>query len=430
MNKHKLPLKSALKMGLTIQSPVRFFFTVLLAMFAFGMTGLALIAGFYNENNAKVQTYVQFVDDFVLAPQEESELSFDSFKKTAQEIAHPYVAMAYVEVRPQEYLLLDTEYERDNRVHVQMLGDTIAYASQEYGAHMELICGSIPTSKTEILISSCNAHYYIDGQVVDSMEELVGKELALKIDGDDVTLTVCGVYQNDDCRVLRLFDNADYTGYYEMSPCRTTRKHGMFYTGAFFVSEEMFYELSEGDGVSFGVFAGDHSSSSGRALVTFFNENADRYFTDMFVGIESYRKEIQGVKTTFVTASIILCVFSILLLYQFITISIDNKRQMIGILRALGGKSSDIVKIFLIESGFLGLVSGVCAIGFSAGLVPIVNVIVAKLFSEYVAIMTFNPWAFLIVFALSVCAALLSALIPVRREAKRLPVDVIRLNAE
>ena len=431
MNKHNLPLRSALKMGLTIKNPVRFFFTILLAAFAFGMAGLALIAGFYNEDNAKVQTYVQFYDDFVLLPREAvGAMSFDSFKKTAQDVNHPYVAVAYVETHQQEYLMLDGDYERNNRVHIQGSSETIAYASDGYAEHLELICGSLPTSKTEILIPSCFAHYYVDGKVINSIEEIYGRELKLKVNDENVTLTVCGMYQNDKCSILRAFDNPDHTGNYETKACRTTRKSGAFYTGSIFVSEEMFEELSEEAGVTFGVFAGDHSASSGRSLVKFLNENTDRFYTDIFTAIESYRQEIQGVKETFVIASIVLCVFAVLLMYQFISVSIDTKKQMIGILRALGGKSSDVVKIFLIESGFLGVLSGVCAIGLSAGLIPAVNVIVTELFSDAVAIFTFNPWAFLIVFALSICAALLSALIPVLREAKRLPVDVIRFNAE
>lgn len=418
-------------MGLTVRNPVRFFFTILLAAFAFAMAGLALIAGFYNENNAKVQTYVQFYDDFVLLPQEEvGSVSFDSFKKTAQDVAHPYVAVAYADVRQQEYLAQGIHYESENRVHVQMISNTIAYASEAYAKKLELVYGSMPTSKTEILIPSCFAHYYVSGKAVNSIEELFGQPLALRINDEAVTLTVCGVYRNDDCRELRAYDDPEYQNNFASNDCRTTRKSGVFYTGSIFVSEELFDELSEDEGVAFGVFAGDHSPSSGRSIVKFFNENADRYTTDIFLGIEMYRDEIQGMKKTFTIAAIILCMFSILLMYQFISVSIDTKKQIIGILRALGGKSSDVVKIFLIESGFLGLLSGICAIGFSAGLVPAVNIIVAKFFSEYMAIMTFNPWAFLIVFALSVCAALLSALIPVLREAKRLPVDVIKFNAE
>ena len=66
MNRHRLPWATAFRIGLSIKKPLRFFFTVLLSTVAFVMTGLALIVAFYDEDRAKVQTYVQFTDGFYM----------------------------------------------------------------------------------------------------------------------------------------------------------------------------------------------------------------------------------------------------------------------------------------------------------------------------------------------------------------------------
>ena len=424
MSKHKLPIKSALRMGLSIKTPVRFFFTVLLATFAFAMTGLALIAGFYTERSGKVQTYAQFIDEFALfAP--EDELTVDELRAVAKELSRPCVAVGYRST----WLGFggwELDYGSKYRIHATSSSDMVAYCTQEYEAHLPLLFGTFPKAKGEILVSRCFAQYFIACGELENMQELVEKEVGIYVGGTERSLTVCGIYSNDGCQV-----NKTYASDSDVEFSTTTRCSGRDadYAGAVFFSEGDFEELTDGK-AAYGVFAGDHNSATGRRLLTFLESNEYGLQTDIFRAIEMYKNDIEGMKTTFAIAAIVLSVFSILMLYQFITISIDGKRQMIGILRALGGRSADVVKIFLIESGFLGVLAGVFAIGLTAGLIPAANMVVTALFSDVMAIMTFNPWAFLIVFVLSVGASLLSAFIPVFREAKRLPVDVIKFNAE
>ena len=52
----------------------------------------------------------------------------------------------------------------------------------------------------------------------------------------------------------------------------------------------------------------------------------------------------------FLYAGIILALFSTLLLFNFISISITNKKKEIGILRAVGARGADVFKIFFSES--------------------------------------------------------------------------------
>lgn len=421
-------------MAVSMNHPVRFTITVLLAAFAFAMTGLALIAGFYTEKNAKVQTYVQFVDEFYLysgkLETDEELLSYEQFMTAAETLSLPYVAFTYADI---DYPELDWDdetiayYRQKNRVHLERNPESVASISSDYRERLEIIAGKSPLSplaKNEILIPSCNAYFFIYCGLAENFESLIGQSILFSLNDIEQSLTIVGIYNNKDCEEYQKYQRGEFI-YSNSDTCRSQDK---CYTGTFFICDELFGELSTDVGVMYASFAGDHAASTGSRVRDFFDENADTYQTNMFSGIELYRKEIAGMKTTFAIAAAVLSVFSILLLYQFITLSIDDKKQMIGILRALGGRSADVVKIFLIESGFVGALSGIFAVGVTAGLIPSANLVVSTLFSEHMAIMTFNPLAFVIVFALSLGVALLSSLIPVLLEARRLPVDVIKFN--
>ena len=71
----------------------------------------------------------------------------------------------------------------------------------------------------------------------------------------------------------------------------------------------------------------------------------------------------------FLYVGIGLAVFSMLLFYNFISISINNKKREIGILRAVGAKRADVFKIFYSEACIIALVnfllSVICTFAFS-----------------------------------------------------------------
>lgn len=54
--------------------------------------------------------------------------------------------------------------------------------------------------------------------------------------------------------------------------------------------------------------------------------------------------------------ALILGIFSVILLSNFVSLSVINKQKDIGILRAIGAKGSDVSKIFLIESTIMGAI--------------------------------------------------------------------------
>ena len=111
--------------------------------------------------------------------------------------------------------------------------------------------------------------------------------------------------------------------------------------------------------------------------------------------------------------------------------AIYERRREIGILRAMGSKSSMIFKVFVIESGLYGLLGGL--LGLVLGFV--VSRFAAPLIeqNEFVAVLgrpettvTLSAALVLTVLGISVCIAIASGLYPAWKASKLTPMEAIR----
>jgi putative ABC transport system permease protein len=105
--------------------------------------------------------------------------------------------------------------------------------------------------------------------------------------------------------------------------------------------------------------------------------------------------------------------------------SILERRKDIGILKALGAETTDILAIFIVESGILGLFGGVIG--------TILGIIVAKIIEEiahksgYLMVNAWVSWELIVgVLAFSFVVGVISGYFPARSGAKLNPVDTLR----
>ncbi len=424
--KHKLPLKTALKMGLSIKKPVRFCLTVLLAAVAFGMTGLAILVGSYDEARAKVQTYVQFGDAISLYPTET--LTYDNVKQLSTEWGLPCGALSFREAYyecGEEAASGMPSYMVQHHVHVTVQVGVVGCFDEEIlsAEGIELLAGKGGLAGGEVLIPSCLANGLLASGLAESAEGLIGQELEFRFPSPSAVV-IAGVYQNDGCSYAKQYAETEGTfSSITFGPCVGIEP----YTGALFVSRDFFQTLAKN--VDVGYFAGDGSAATGEKVRDFFDSHPE-YRSELFQPFTKLSEEIAKITSAFGAVGGVLAAFSALMIFQFINLSIDGKRQMIGILRALGGRSADVLKIFLIESGFLGVLSGALALALTAGIAPFCNTLIASAVRTNVAIIAYQPLVFIGVFALCLAVSLLSALFPVLREAKKRPVDVIKFAEE
>lgn len=116
---------------------------------------------------------------------------------------------------------------------------------------------------------------------------------------------------------------------------------------------------------------------------------------------------------------------SALLLANFISASINNKKKDIGILRAVGAKGGDVFKVFWSESGIIALICFVLATVSAALTCNALNgVIVGTIIS--IKVLNFSVVNILIILGASILISLLATLFPVLHAAKKPPVEAIR----
>lgn len=105
--------------------------------------------------------------------------------------------------------------------------------------------------------------------------------------------------------------------------------------------------------------------------------------------------------------------------------SVLERTREIGIMKAIGAKNSDILYIFLIESGIIGLIGGVFGVALGIGIAFLVEKIAAQAGFSFLQI---SASPFLIIFGLlfAVMVGILSGTLPAVQASKLRPVEALR----
>ncbi len=122
----------------------------------------------------------------------------------------------------------------------------------------------------------------------------------------------------------------------------------------------------------------------------------------------------------------VLALFAALLLFNFISASINAKKKDIGILRAVGARGSDVFKIFIVEGLAITLVSFALGCLGSFAVCAVVNAVIIER-----NVLTFSAFLFgwlnaLMVFAIALVTAVVATSIPVFLNVRKKPVEAIR----
>lgn len=135
---------------------------------------------------------------------------------------------------------------------------------------------------------------------------------------------------------------------------------------------------------------------------------------------------VETLSQIFLWVGVVMALFAALLLFNFISVSISNKKKDIGILRAVGARGIDVFKIFFSESG---IIVGLCTLLSIAGTIALVHVLNQVLKAEInlqVTIFVFGWASIAMMVAVALVVALLATFLPVYFAAKKKPVESIR----
>lgn len=150
------------------------------------------------------------------------------------------------------------------------------------------------------------------------------------------------------------------------------------------------------------------------------------YSNSVLATIKANESTIKQAADLFLYIALVLALFSVFMLFNYITTSIISKRQTIGVLRGLGSNGKDIFSMFMSESLIIAIVNGVlaCLLAF-VGCIFVNNYIINTM-NISISFALFGLRQILIIFAMSVMTAIISSALPIIKIAKEKPVDLIR----
>ena len=107
--------------------------------------------------------------------------------------------------------------------------------------------------------------------------------------------------------------------------------------------------------------------------------------------------------------------------------SVRERTKEIGIIKAVGAKNSDITKIFLIESGIIGLVGGIGGVVLGIGMAKLIEIYL-QIHPVFYMEAVVSPTLIIFGLLFSFLVGCLSGFFPARRAAQLNPVDALRFE--
>ncbi len=142
--------------------------------------------------------------------------------------------------------------------------------------------------------------------------------------------------------------------------------------------------------------------------------------------IEAFNAVLNIIQAVFVGIALIsLLVGGIGIMNTMYTAVLERTRE-IGVMKAIGARNRDVLGLFLIESGMLGLAGGIIGVLIGAGISKAVEIGANAAFGPGTIYAAF-PWYLIIgALAFSFIVGAASGVLPARRASKLKPVDALR----
>lgn len=142
--------------------------------------------------------------------------------------------------------------------------------------------------------------------------------------------------------------------------------------------------------------------------------------------LSSINSTFEGLSKTFLYIGIAFAVFASLMLYNFISISINSKKREIGILRAVGARGKDVFSIFFTESMIISLINFLLASIAVFIICAVINSKVRTSLGLEVTLLIPGIRQLALVLAVSLLVAFIGSFLPVFKIARKRPIDAIQ----
>lgn len=243
--------------------------------------------------------------------------------------------------------------------------------------------------------------------------------------GDTKTINVVGFY----------IDPSTYNCNYATGVYVSEEAYQYFYDfeDAWRNVTETNYTVEQADVYYSGVFVPYGENEKGnidKVLAVTGSRSAD----DSFYNINNtLYSRVSGISIVVVTMSkvflyigIAMAAFAALLLFNFISVSINSKMHEIGVLRAVGARGQDVFKIFFSESFIICAVCIILSVFGTLGVVASVNSALTEALSFSIQLFVFGALPLALVVGVALLVAFLGTFLPVLKIARKKPVDSMK----
>ena len=286
----------------------------------------------------------------------------------------------------------------------------------------------LPQTADEIAITDLYANIFITygyvpfdkenagvgAEVIDinTPDDLIGKEFG--------GYTICGVYsteQNLNDYNDKYNDNSDYTNSIIMGAARSYITYGFIckgYSSPYNYGTSVLVKLS-GDIMKDNALIGNLTYKIGN------NTYTTVHLDSLYSGLISAASFMDSHTFTLIMAivTILFSIFSILLLTNFLSVSLDARKKEFGIMHALGARKSDLFKICLSESLLVAGINFVLSIIASVVICFYLNI------SMFVSVFFVNFSTIFGLLLLCLATTFIATLFVMKRLAKKNPIEII-----
>ncbi len=451
--------KHALKIGASSlkYKPFRLVLTILLAFLSFALFGLSDTLGNFNETTATAQSIIDL--NINISGYEKKEIFTNEFgieledttaftKEEYETFTTKYDVNSYKSIS--DYYLFRDAFERYDTTNVYYYGfssdasGVVNVTNEDLNTLNYTINGQLPQNKNEIALTNYLAELFLNNEVtvyddnqtpikitINNIEDLIGKNIEVK---DLETTNIFKVTGLINTNMDTKYDVPNLITEYDLfEEMRNYREYG--FHSKIFVSNEYFTEIEQikantnnGKIYDMILFQTPERETLEEIISTTQSEEYPMYT----IKNSSYRTILET--SYFVTdltpiafyTGLFFAIFSAVLLFNFISISISYKQKEIGILRAIGARSIDIFKIFFYETLIIGLINFVLS--------SITLVIAVYFINEYLksgiglelTVFILSIRQFILLLTLSILVSFISSFIPVNKISRKKPIDSIR----
>ena len=143
--------------------------------------------------------------------------------------------------------------------------------------------------------------------------------------------------------------------------------------------------------------------------------------------ITNYGERITVMKSAFLVASIFMAIYSLVLMYYFISQMIADKKNDIGVLKTLGCGKGDIAGIFVLCSASIALLIFLITILFTFVVAAISNIVVVSQIPVTVSVFTTSGLMYLWIALICIAVVTVGTFLPIRKYSKMPPKELMKI---